>query len=213
MKEYSNLKMKNLPFLIILILLVFVKTIYGQSSFKKLSRPEKCWVIGHPFKAKKAQIVTKGVQLVVDSLKKSGIIGIDNLGGKLDAFKHAYWMASLSMEIGSRRALKLGKAHEKGNYLQFKKRLLEDAALPDSVSSEMDLRNNSSGVYLAGYCRSLDKKTVQHKVLKALDKGELSIIKKDEQGNYLDCAGVIIPMKEWVGKWGIPKCLIPSNQY
>ena len=92
-----------------------------HKQFSALSRPEKCWELIHPFIAKHAFHVTKYVIADVDSLKQEGTLGTDLNGGRLDAFKHAYWMASLSLAIGGRKALKLGWAHEKGNYLQYKK--------------------------------------------------------------------------------------------
>jgi hypothetical protein len=183
----------------------------AQSSFKKLSCPEKKWVLFHLFIAKKSFLLTKQVLVDVDSIKKTGIIGTDNNGGTLDAFKHTYWMASLSREIGSKKALKLGKAHEKGNYLQYKKHILEDAILPDSVSSQMDLRNNEIGVSLLGNCKNYSPITIQKRTLDALNAGKLYVIKKDEQGNFLTCDGAIIPMKDWLGKWDIPKCLVYST--
>lgn len=141
-------------FLSIFLVLFLSVNLFSQSSFRKLSRPEKCWALCHPFKAKKAAKVTREVQVVVDSIKRSGTIGADNNGGALDAFKHAYWMASVAMVIGSKQALKLGKAHEKGNYFQFKKQELEDAAMPDSISTVMDLRNNEFGVSSIAKCKT-----------------------------------------------------------
>ena len=101
----------------------------------------------HPFVAKRAYDCTKYVVAAVDSLKRAGTIGTDHNGGSLDAFRHAYWMANLSSAIGSRKALKLGKAHEKGNYLEYKRHRLEDSILPDSVSCAMDLANNRVGAH------------------------------------------------------------------
>ena len=173
----------------------------AQSSFRKLSRPEKCWVFFHPSKAKKAQKITQEVQLVVDSIKRNGVIGTDNIGGKLDAFKHAYWMASLALEIGKKQAIKLGKVHEKGNYIQYKKRLLEDAILPDSISSVMDLRNNEVGVNSFGRCHfKITEKELVETILEKLKEGDLTIVRKDDKGNYLECNGAIIDMKVWLGK-------------
>lgn len=189
---------------------------YSQSNlkqFKKLSRPEKCWVFSHPFKVKKAFIITKNVLSDVDSIKKTSIIGTDLNGGKLDAFKHAYWMLSLTNEIGKRRALKLGKAHEKGNNLEFKKHKLEDDILPDSISSDMDLKNNSVGAKAHDGSFMSGKNDFQRIIMQLLNEGRLFIIKKDKQGNYLYCDGTFIDTNEWKGKWkwNIPKCLIPSN--
>ncbi|MDQ3048442.1 MAG: hypothetical protein M3R27_12910, partial [Bacteroidota bacterium] len=133
--------------------------------FKKLSPPEKCWVFAHPFIAKKAFKLTKSIEADVDSLKKTGTIGTDNNGGMLDAFKHAYWMATLTQRFGSRRSLKLGRAHEKANRIQFEKRELEESILPDSVSSEMDLRNNSSGALLVKKKECVSLKDLQLRVI------------------------------------------------
>lgn len=192
---------------------VFFLSSAAQSSFKQfqmLSRPEKCWVIIHPFVAMKAINTTKAVLLTVDSIKKTNIIGIDMNGGKLDAFKHAYWMLSLTNKIGKGRSLKLGKAHEKGNYLDFQKKRFEDTILPDSVSSEMDLRNNKVG---ADSQRMFTGPNDMLKIiLEALNEGHLFIIKKDKLGNYLYCDGTFIDTNVWKGKWNIPKCLITSNK-
>ncbi len=193
-----------------LILLFSFSMLMAQSSFKKLSRPEKCWVLFHPVKAKKALKIAREVLLVVDSIKQNGLIGVDNTGGNLDAFKHTYWMASLTLKIGRKQTLSLGKAHEKGNYLQYKKHALEDAILPDSISSVMDLRNNAFGVSLVNKNEIISKADVQKKVLDALADGKLTIIKKDEKGNFLTCDGAVISINEWKGKWNIPKCTIAS---
>lgn len=179
--------------------------------FKELSCPEKRWVIFHPFIAKKAFKITQQVLKDVDSVKKSGIIGADINGGKLDAFKHAYWMGCLSNKVGACRSLKLGKAHEKGNYLQFKKHELEETILPDSISSVMDLHNNAAGADAVKGFKNISRQETQQKIITALKDGKLLIIKKDAQGNYLYCDGSIINMQLWLGKWGIPKCLISSE--
>lgn len=155
--------------------------------------------------------VTSEVLSVVDTIKKSGLIGTDIAGGKMDAFKHAYWMASLSLELGKKKALALGRAHEKGNYLQYKKHTLEDSILPDSVSSEMDMRNNIVGAGFYGNCRTYRKNDVQAIILRKLNNGELSIIKKDSEGHYVYCDGTPINMSDWQGKWNIPKCLVASD--
>lgn len=196
-------------FLSVFFFVFFSVNLFSQTSFRKLSRPEKCWALCHPIKAKKAVKVTREVQVAVDSIKLSGVVGSDNNGGSLDAFKHAYWMASVAMVIGRKQALKLGKAHEKGNYYQFKKHQLEDAALPDSISSVMDLRNNEFGVCAIAKCRNLSQLTIQKKIMDGLATGKLTVIKKDEFGNFLTCDGAVISLKEWKGKWGNPKCLMP----
>jgi hypothetical protein len=195
---------------VMLFSVIFSNISFGQSSFKTLSAPEKKWVLLHPFKAKKAQKITFDVQLIVDSIRRSEIIGKDNNGGALDAFKHSFWMASLAIKIGKKQALKLGMAHEKANYLEFKKKQMEDAVLPDSLSSVMDLKNNESGVFLVNKNEHITKNQLINKILEALAQGRLTIIKKDQNGNFIDCNGSLILMEEWMGKWNIPKCLVPS---
>ena len=205
------LKAKKIQALIFLLFIViFSENAFSQSSFKALSPPEKKWVMLHPFKAKKAQGITLAVQQVVDSLKRSGTIGSDNNGGSLDAFKHSFWMASLALQIGRKQALKLGYAHEEGNYLDFQKHRQEDAILPDSVSSVMDLKNNELGVSLVEKHQIISKDQVINKILEALAAGKLTIIKKDQNGNFVDCSGYLISKVEWAGKWNIPKCVVQS---
>lgn len=198
------------------LFIILSLSLFPQSAFRelrKLSSPEKCWVLFHPFVAKKAFVITKQVLLVVDSLKRTDIIGTDMNGGKLDAFRHAYWMGALTNKIGKKKSLKLGKAHEKGNFIQFKKHQLEDAILPDSVSCCMDLMNNNTGAGLIGGKLAVkEKREIQNIIINAIKSGQLKIIKKDKNGNYLLCDGTFIDMNEWKGKWNIPKCLITSDQ-
>jgi hypothetical protein len=198
------------------LLLSFQLSILQAQSFLKkfanISTPEKCWAFTHPFVAPKALKVTIRSYAITDSIKRSGSIGADNSGGKLDAFKHAFWIASVSAAIGSRKALKLGVAHEKGNERQFKKHQLEDEVLPDSISSVMDLRNNEQGAGVVEASKKYSVQQLQKKIMQLLLQGQLVCIKKDDQGNYLTCGGERIDLQQWRGKWGIPKCLIPSNE-
>lgn len=185
----------------------------GQSvsnRYSKLSGPEKWWVITHPFKARKALQVSLNVLEVTDSIRKTGLIGFDNAGGHLDAFKHSYWSYSLALEIGERAAVNLGKAHEKGNYKTFKKGKSEDGILPDKASSEMDSFNNQQGITLARNQEKTYTVASIDKVLELLRTGQLKIIaKKNDQ--YLDCDDFVIDMDKYKGTWENPKCLVNSN--
>jgi len=110
---------------VVLILLFTSCFSFSQSSwkkFKKLSSAKKIWIIFHPFKAKKAQRISKEAYRVADSIKKSPVLDGDGAGGQVDAFRHAFWMASLRQEIGKNAARSLGKAHERENYQTYKKR-------------------------------------------------------------------------------------------
>ena len=106
------------------------------------------WVLFHPFKAKKAQIISEEAYRVADSIKNSPLLDGDASGGQVDAFRHAFWMASLRQKIGEKAARSLGISHEKENYKTHKKKKLEDGVIPDKISSTMDLFNNEIGLSL-----------------------------------------------------------------
>lgn len=187
---------------------------YSQSNwqqFKKLSGPKKTWVIFHPFKAKKAFIISKEANRIADSIKKSPLLDKDGAGGQVDAFRHAYWMARLRQEIGESAARSLGKAHEKENYQTYKVRKLEDGVIPDEISSEMDLHNNEVGLSLITKGSKTPKNGLIYRIINAIHQGKLKIIKKDKKGNFLTCDGKIIRSKSLKGKWKNNKCLVSSN--
>ena len=197
--------------------IALISSARGQStatSFRKLSRPEKCWVIAHPFIAKKAWHCTQRVRAVTDSIEKAGVLA-DGNGGHLDAFRHAYWMASLVQEISPRKAMKLGKAHEKGNYLDWKKGKNEDAgSRADSMSCVMDLQNNESGIAIGKKfrCDTASAKTLIREVLDSDANGNLVMLKKDESGNFYTCDGKPIDLTMYDKAWFIPKCLVKTSE-
>jgi len=183
-----------------------------RHSYAKLSSPEKNWVALHSLKAKRAFLISKEVEKVADSIAAENIIGDDNNGGHLDAFKHSFWMARLTQSIGINAALSLGKAHEKGNYLTFKKERLEDGWLPDKASSEMDLFNNSVGLSIGIHNKKVSRSILMQKVLDSLQNGKLRILNKDVQGNFIDCQQNRIPLDSLKNKWDTKKCLISSKK-
>ena len=184
-----------------------IKTSYG-----KLSSAEKTWVVFHGFKAKKAYDISLEAEGVTDSIKKKRIIGTDISGGKLDAFKHSYWMARLTQDIGKRSAYSLGKAHEKGNYQTFKKRQLEDGFLPDKPSTEMDLFNNRVGITIGIQKNITSKNKLIQTVLDSIIKGKMRILLKDSSGKFLNCDKKRIPLDSLKHKWNTEKCLVPSDR-
>ena len=199
-----------------LIYLLLVMTLSScsstmKSSYGKLSSAEKTWVLFHPFKAKKAYRISNEALKVKDSIRLANVIGTDGNGGQLDAFKHAYWMARLTQTIGKGAAFRLGKAHERGNYQSFKKRQLEDGFLPDKPSTEMDLYNNQIGILIGQKSRLIHKEVLVETVLVAVKDGEMRILLKDEQGQFLDCNKKRIPLDALKGKWDTNKCLVPSD--
>ncbi len=183
-----------------------------KRSLSKLSKPERTWVLLHPFKAKRAYSISMEVLRVKDSIQLvNDMVGKDNNGGKLDAFKHSYWMARLSQDIGKRAAYTLGKAHEKGNYQTYKKRRLEDGLLPDKPATEMDLHNNRVGIAVGHRFKKETKMVLMQKVNDSLLAGKLLILSKDKNGYFLDCNSKKIPLDSLKNKWETKKCLKPSN--
>lgn len=209
------MRKQNYILLIIGFLIFFSNNITAQDSniksFFKLPRPEKCWVLAHPFKAKKAFFISKGAKHLADSIKNTNLLDGDANGGQVDAFRHSFWMAVLSKEIGITAARKLGEQHEKGNYIYYKKNKNEDGTIPDKISSTMDLKNNEKGINIFKENKEKSKKEIELIIIKKIKTGELFIIKKNEKGNFIDCAGIIISKKELNGKWENNKCLVFSN--
>ncbi|MCL7762081.1 hypothetical protein MPF19_01550 [Polaribacter sp. Z014] len=200
--------------LFILIILFTIQT-FGQSNFKsffKLSPPIKKWVFFHPFKATRSLKISKETNRVSDSIAKTDVLDKDGAGGQVDAFRHAFWMARLSQEMGENSARSLGEAHEKENYLTYKKQKLEDGVVPDEISSEMDLHNNEEGLKLITKGSLVSKKGLIYRIINAINKGKMKIIKKDKKGNFLTCKGEVIKREELKGKWKNNKCLIASNK-
>jgi hypothetical protein len=186
----------------------------AQSNFKKffkLSLPIKTWVAFHPFKARKSLRISNETNEVSDSVAKTNLLDGDAAGGQVDAFRHAYWMARLRQELGKRSARSLGKAHEKENYLTYKKKNLEDGVVPDKISSVMDLYNNDEGLKLIKKRGTISRDSLIYKIVNAIKSGKMKIIKKDKQGNFLTCKNEVIPKAALKGKWENGKCLVASN--
>jgi hypothetical protein len=199
-----------------LLLLFFTITVSvnAQSSFKdffKLSVPKRIWVIFHPFKAKKSLEISKETNRIADSIAKTNLLDGDGAGGQVDAFRHAYWMARLAQEMGKSSARSLGKAHEKENYLTYKKNKLEDGVVPDEISSKMDLYNNEQGLKLISKRSKVSKKGLIFRIINAIQQGKMKLIKKDKEGRFLTCEGKIISQEQLKGKWKNNKCLVTSN--
>ena len=181
-------------------------------SFLQLSSPEKIWAISHPFIAKKAWGITLRSRFVTDSLQKDGVPDRDPSGGKMDAFRHSFWMATLTGKIGVRKALSLGRAHEKGNYRDFKRNRFEEGDIPDKAASDMDLFNNKIGTEIGTALRGTNEKLVVDSVLKAIAMGRMLIVLKDSLGRACDSLLNPIPKDELHGKWITPRLLVPSDR-
>ncbi len=193
---------------IFLLLISFSYCALAQKPFKQ----ELWWSVGHPFAALKVKKIKAKADLIYD---QPGIKDqLDNLsnGGKLDAFRHVFYMAAFAQKIKIKKLRKLGIAHEKGNYRQFLKRQNENGEVPDSLSSVMDLYNNELGLNIGGYPnKKMNLETLKELVIWKIKSGNAAIIKRNKQGLYVECDDKIIDLQLYKGKWFVPKCLVPSN--
>jgi hypothetical protein len=184
----------------------------ARHSFHALSKAEKEWVMTHPLIAKKSFRCTQQVLLVCEQEAKDKRLDGKTNGGQVDAFRHAYWMAILSVEIGQRRAHKLGKAHEKGNYQSFRSGKFEEGARPDSLASVMDLFNNERGLELRRRFPADTPDQMKERVIAEILQGKMLMLSMDERGHFLDSNRQQIDSEHWKKSWNIPKVLIPSNR-
>ncbi len=181
------------------------------SNFFKLPCPEKWWVIKHPFIAKNVYKLSLEAIYVTHSLLNDVSLDGNMVGGQLDAFRHAYWMATITQKYNKRKALSLGRAHEKGNYIQFKRGLLEDGVLPDYESTQMDFLNNDVGIEIGTMYKNATKEEIKSIIIEQIRVGKLFVLKKDSVGNYLNCSNEKIDTK--TKSWISGKCIVPSNTH
>ncbi|MCE3260239.1 MAG: hypothetical protein K0S12_1880, partial [Bacteroidetes bacterium] len=132
-------------------------------------------------------------------------------GGKLDAYRHVFFMAAFAQKVKVKKLRKLGKAHEKGNYLQFKRFSLEDGEIPDSLGTVMDLHNNEIGLSLGASNKTLPLPELEKLALEEIAKGKALIMKRRSDGSYTDCSGSYTDLKLYIKTWNIPKCLVSSD--
>jgi hypothetical protein len=179
---------------------------------QKISCPEKWWAVRHPFVAGKTYQLTKLSLSVTDSIGKNGLLDNNINGGRLDAFKHSFWMATLAQNIHWKKAKSLGMAHEKGNYRSFikasKKGLIDGH---DQVSADMDLWNNEKGIAIGMACKCFEQNILQQAVLDSILNGSMRIIRMNSKGEFLDSEGNVLPVENYKGKWINDKCLVPSK--
>ena len=206
------------PRLVVILLLTLTFTDSRSQSllkqYQSLPAAEKRWVLHHPHAAIKVRVLTSKVRNEVMQYAQKNLVDTLFNGGTADAFRHCYWMALCAQKIGSKKALSLGEAHEKGNRQQFEKGLTEDAVLQDSISCEMDLFNNKIGVAIATAEKKGDAETLKILILEKIKQGELKILNRNDQNQFLDCEGnTVLKPTGKDRKWVLPYCLVPSNHH
>jgi hypothetical protein len=178
----------------------------------KVTCPEKWWAAMHPFVAGKAITITLDVLEITDSLWGEKNTEYNLTPQQADAFRHAFWMASLVQEIHWRKARSLGNAHERGNYRTFRKNIRQGKDdLHDEAAKQMDLWNNREGIAIGIAKSGSNRKELIQVVRDSIESGALKIIRTTASGKYLDCNGNNIAEENYKNKWFNDKCLVPSD--
>lgn len=207
---FRRLKFTHKILLVLTWLLAFMPVINVKA--QKYSRYEKIWALRHPFAAVKAKLISKRCYNIYNQKNIRQQLDSFNSGGKLDAYRHSFFMAAFSQKIKGKKVKKLGIAHEKGNYRNFLKHRLEDNEYPDSLACQMDLKNNDLGINIGTTNRKLSLEELSKKVIDEIKSGNAFVLKRNAAGYYLTCSGLQINISEYTHKWYIPKCLIKSNE-
>jgi hypothetical protein len=131
--------------------------IFPRKGFvSELSPSEKSFLLANPLLLK---VIKKDADEALREAQNSYSAGLHNGNG--DAFRHCYWSALLTRDIGERKALAFTNAHEEwcGN---------------PSEEKTMDLYNNSIGIAIGrNLAKDIPNKTVIDLCRKALKDGKL----------------------------------------
>jgi hypothetical protein len=179
---------------------------------QKRSRQEWCWAITHPVAALKVKQVSKKCYFIYNNTPslKNELDSFSN-GGKLDAFRHIFFMAAFAQKVKPKKLVRLGIAHEKANYRNFLKGKKEDREFADSLGTVMDLKNNETGILIGRGNKKAGLSDLKNLVLNEIKNGKAVIMKRRKNGMYEDCNGKLIDTALFSGKWFVPKCMVNSN--
>lgn len=198
---------RNLLFFIFLFSSIFLSAQNFKAIYKSMSSKDKFWAVGHYNSVMTAINISKDVMKTMDSLDNEKFLGGNSEGGKFDAFRHIYWMYSLSSEIGEENARRIGEIYENYNYYVFTQRPLSGY---DSVGMAMDLFNNDLGIGLSKTIE--DKSFVFKEIENIIIQGKAKVIKKNQNSESLDINGDIIPKEEWKSSWVNRRVLVNSDE-
>ena len=200
-----------MKFLVTFFIFCVSVCIAQTKEFHSLGKYEKRWALAHPFAAMKIKKHQAEMYSVYKDVKQQKLLDTFENGGKLDAFRHTFAMAYFSKFVKAKKLRKLGAAHEKANRWQYlHSQPDEDGELPDSLSSVMDLKNNSIALSLHDEMKNLSAEEIKQKIIALIKNGEVFIIKRNSLGQYVDYDDNIIPAEK-LKLWNSPKCLIKSD--
>lgn len=189
----------------------FGSVLFISAQGQRATNRDILWGISHPISAVRIKKISKSVSDIYNLNElKLELDSFEN-GGKLDAFRHTFFMAAFAQKIKLPKLRKLGLAHEKGNYRQFVRNKKENKEIPDSMGTVMDLFNNELGFKIGSGNNKMSLIDLKNSVLKEIQNGNALIIKRDKLGNYIDCENSIIDITLFFKKWYVPKCLVKSD--
>ena len=179
----------------------------------KISSYERRWAIAHPWAAIKVKKISKRAHSIYTLPNVKFELDSFSNGGKLDAFRHVFFMAAFAQKVKPKKIKKLGVAHERGNFKQFLNSINEDGELADSVGCLMDLYNNNVGLKLGSANKKKTLEELKELVISEIKNGTCLIMKRDNLGNFIDCYNHLSNLKPSLKKWGAQKCLVSSNYH
>lgn len=190
-------------YFLILALILFANNSFSQ---RKLNAYEKRWALLHPIAAIKTKKIHQGALSLYDSLRLKNIPDAYPNDGKNDAFRHAYFMALFAQKINARKVKRLGILHEKDNKKKFIDGNEEFNERSDSVSTQMDLLNNETGIFIGSKNKKLNKYQMRDLIIESLNQRKLFYVLRNEKGNFTDCDGNELSTEE-LKKWNNRRCL------
>lgn len=176
-----------------------------------LSRAEKCWAVLHPFAALKIRKIQKQIAPLYHPAQLKAELDSFANGGKLDAFRHTFFMSAFAQKVKVKKLRRLGIAHERSNYKNFLKSETEDGELADSIACQMDLINNELGFRIGKLNKKITHEELKKLVIVELNSGKGTIVKRNKKGQYLDKNERPLNLTLYKRTWNIPKNLASSD--
>ncbi|GAB4318042.1 MAG: hypothetical protein Kow00127_09970 [Bacteroidales bacterium] len=163
----------------------------------------------HPFAAPKALRITKEVPEMVSQYSAAMCNHPD---GQTDALTHGVWMALLTRQIGERKAVSLGQAHERQNRRTARRNYKRNRpSHHDAAAMEMDLFNNRQGAETARTVSAPDS-LLPGIIAEEVLNGKFRVVRHDAAGNFLDESGNIIGFEDWGYLWKNSRVLVTSDK-
>lgn len=152
----------------------YTQNYYTQNKGKYQYR----WAFFHPIAAIKVKHIYKKNLIIYQEVKQQKLLDTIENGGKLDAFRHGFFMACFAQKIKPKKLIKLGIAHEKDDVRSYsKKRKTEFKDIPDSASIQMDLYNNQIGMELGRKYKKIPSTQLKDTILIYIQKNQFKTIR------------------------------------